>query len=138
MAKYPTIDMFIICEDIRQEADKKVTFVGVYTSGTIVTKKLPLQPLKFCLYQRIYGFEPGEFNLEFKIVSPTGKDVVARKGPIKVDEKGAELTLDFMIILGNIKLETEGTYTAETYWGDGQKIGSFPFRVLKAASQSSS
>ncbi len=131
MAKYPTIDTFIICDDIRKEADKKITFVGVYTSGTIVTKELPLQLLKFCVYQRINGFEPGEFNLEFKLVSPTEKVLVAKKGPVRIDEKQAGLMLDFALVFGNIKLETEGTYVAETYWGDGQKIGSFPFRVRK-------
>ncbi len=138
MAKYPTIDTFIICEDIRREADNKVTFVGVYTSGTIIAKEVPLQLLKFCVYQRIQGFEQGEFNLEFKLVSPTEKVLVAKKGPVMVSEKRADFILDFVIVMGNIKLETEGTYNAETYWGDGQKIGSFPFRVRKGEAQTPS
>lgn len=128
---YPSVDRFLVCEDIRIELYRKSTFVGVYTGDTIVVGSLPHQLPKLAIYQRLRGCRDGEFDMQFKIIDPLGKEIVTLSGKLNVEKEKKNQLVDFNVILGNIKLEAEGAYTVETYMDEKQKIGSFTFRVEK-------
>ncbi len=128
---YPSVDRFLICEDIRTELFRKATFVGVYTGDAIVASSLPIQLSKFAIYQRLVGIEQGEFDTILRITDPSGKEVGKVEGKFKIEKESKNKFVDFNVIFGNIKLEHEGPYSVETYMDKTHKVGSFTFRVRK-------
>lgn len=69
--KYPTLVDFLICDDIREEADGRFSLMGVYPGRTISTPQLPTILPQLAFVFRIRGLrEPTEANLT--IVAPDG------------------------------------------------------------------
>ena len=55
-------DLTIICDDLRQEIGRKLSFMGVYDEA-IVFKTLPARVQKIALYQRWSGEDqPGQME----------------------------------------------------------------------------
>lgn len=126
---YPSVDLALLCDDIRTELFRKVTFVGVYTGDTILTTTVPLRLAKLCFYQRLRGGK-GQFHIHFKIEDPLGNEVLkASVEDFQIESE--DQMVDLHLIFGNVRLEMEGSYVAQIFFDSDRKIGSFQFRVLK-------
>jgi hypothetical protein len=90
----------IFCDDIRQEIDGKVTYVGVYSGAMAIRAKLPIVLPKFCIgivfAQRRPLFTP---DIGIRIFVPGDSDEKASieaqfSGPFELpEEKTAEATM---------------------------------------------
>jgi hypothetical protein len=109
-------DLTIICDDLRQEIGRKLSFMGVYDEA-IVFKTLPARVQKIALYQRWSGEDqPGQMRIELTGSAITGTfsavvmashearpearraNVLVAFAPVDVVETGV---MEFRTYLGN-------------------------------------
>lgn len=127
MAKaFPPLVMTLMCDDIRQELFRKVTFVGVYTGNMLLVETLPTRPPQVCFHQKFRNVE-GDYKAHFIVLTPSGKELV-RTPILDVALKGPEQFVDFNLAFPAIKFEEEGEYKLQTFFDD-QRVAEFAFRV---------
>lgn len=101
---------FILCDAIRQEAGGKVSLLGVFANGEIVSApgvSLPTSmPLAF-YFLFIDGV--GRFDLKIDVMTPSHKLLV--DGPVNPVEKLANKNLTVAIQLPLVDLAEAGQYT---------------------------
>ncbi|MGM0517778.1 MAG: DUF6941 family protein [Pseudomonadota bacterium] len=79
-SKQPTLVDFLICDDIRQEADGRFSLMGVYPSSTISAPQLPTIVPQMALVFRLRGLtEPRSIDLT--IEAPDGHQT--RTAPLR-------------------------------------------------------
>ena len=114
----------ILCEQVRPELNKKMSFLGVYAGDKIVFHPstpgaLPyrLQGLAF-----VYLFKDGagEFHSRFSLVNPSG-EISYEIGleTLKI-EKGNSAAC--VIQVGNIEFAEEGMYRAIPAWPSALRV----------------
>lgn len=113
--KYPTDEQttFIMCETVRVEANKKLSFLGTYLDGIIIVDVDP--PANLASLAIIFHLNDGEgiFKTSLQLVGPDGKEikkiplndiskepdvgsaVIVNISPMRFDEYG-----DFKFVLG--------------------------------------
>lgn len=98
----------LICDDVRREADGRVSLMGVYPGREIVTGQLPtiLSHLAFVI--RLKGVVPGsEFAL--KIVSPDGQQSTPVGGRL-LEPGAADGTACFVLQAAPVQLSVAGLH----------------------------
>lgn len=128
--QYPTIKNTMVCEDIRSELYKKLSFIGVYTGDTILTQSMPLTLPKLCVYQKLVGGQ-GEFTVALKVQDAEGKEFFTWKHDkvLLIEPSGV---IDMCIQIANARFETEGIYKVLTFLDDLEKPRAvFEFQVKK-------
>lgn len=119
--------MALFCEDIRQEANKQVTIVGVLPDGLHIPSIPGFVP-KLCMYIRLHvpvDVQPRIANLYVK--EPTGKRVLVgefdeqmiRIAQASAKDMGLPMAgLINAVIASPFQVEMEGVYAVEMDWGD--------------------
>jgi len=99
----------IICDDIRLEQSNKLSLIGTYTDGIIVSG-LPITLPKFCFAQHIVD-APGIRKVKVKLRGPK---LNIPPSEIEIEETTrTKLRLSF--IFTNIQFELEGDYSFDVY-----------------------
>jgi hypothetical protein len=118
---------FIVCENVRRELDRKLTFVGVYTGRTIVVQRegeptsKPAgegdkrdRPLALPSLHLYFGFMPGpgEHHYSLELIDPSGRDLFRRRADDKVNVTNAAQSVDLLLQVTPFPL-APGNYTAK-------------------------
>ncbi len=87
MTKISEIAFWLACDDVRQEINGKVTFVGVYGEDVLVPA-VPLRVPQLCVVVFLKLENIAFDKLGFKIEDPNGKNIAALNlVPQKIDFK---------------------------------------------------
>lgn len=114
--QYPKPELMktMLCEQVRPELNKKLTFIGVYAGDQIVFHpEVPGQlPFRTPALAFVFIFKDGvgEFETKFSLLDPAGQLMFeSSTEPTKL-EKGR--TGANIIQIQNVVFESEGSYTA--------------------------
>lgn len=106
------LDLTIICDDIRQEIGRKLSFMGIYDEA-IVFKRLPARVPKLCMFQRWLGSDLPEYvkiELTGSAVAGTFSAEVRPGASANPDSRRANLLVAFapvdFVDVGQIELRT--------------------------------
>ena len=95
----------VICDDVRQEANRKFILIGVYISQLIV-EQIPAN-LKLTFFQLLDCNTPGTYSAKINLAHlETGKQIAEGLGGIIVSRPGPSVNLMTM----PLKFEATGTY----------------------------
>lgn len=113
-------ESFVLCDDIRQENNGKLFFVGVY-SDLVQVAKLPLQMRSLGLAVRAKVFSTGRMTFSVSVADPNGNALLEANGELNYDgEVGHVIWLP--IVVGPALLPTEGVYTVRIALGDNAPV----------------
>lgn len=108
MAKrYPKIDHYFICDDMRQEIGNKISLLGIYP-GNVISMPIPATIPKLCFHLVLSNIRSGD-NLTIRLIDPNDKEIAKFdriEVPSKKQFKQAVFDLGFL----NIRVKKEGTY----------------------------
>lgn len=86
--------LFLVCEDVRQEINNKVSLMGVFIGGDIIITReeatgKPALPICFVF---VFRDGAGQFDAKFTVTSPSGKEIATVEMG-KVEKKEGAMTL---------------------------------------------
>jgi len=111
-------DLTIICDDIRQEVGRKLSFMGIYDEA-IIFKRLPARVPKICMFQRWIGSDlPEIVKIELTGQSVTGT-FVAEVRPTSVAHESKRANL--LVAFAPIDFVDVGTIELRTYFDGSDK-----------------
>lgn len=117
----------LICEDIRQEVNGRVSLMGVLASKLFVTR-FPFKFLKLCLFIE-WEEVIGKWDIGINIVRPSGAPLLPK--PLAASIEGQPgLTARSMIVLENFEFPEAGAYRFE-FTANGKDIGCETFTLEK-------
>ncbi|HOY67078.1 MAG TPA: hypothetical protein PLP29_09325 [Candidatus Ozemobacteraceae bacterium] len=117
----------LICEDIRQEINGRVSLMGVLAAKLFVTR-FPFKFLKLCLFIE-WEEVVGKWDVGINIVKPSGLPLLPK--PLAASIEGQPgLTARSMIVLENFEFPEAGAYKFE-FTANGKAIGSEHFTLEK-------
>jgi hypothetical protein len=105
----------IICDDVRFEQGNKLSFMGVYTEGILVSD-LPFVMPKLCLF--VY-LDECQDTRRFK-VALRGPKVNVPPVELKPSEHGKP-KVRLTVALANVKFEQEGDYRLDIFFDDDKE-----------------
>ena len=107
--KAPKHEFTLLCDDIRQEVDNKISIMGLYDHHVIATQ-VPITLAKICFYSRFTNMQ-GTYQFSFSIIAPDGecKDIV-NSSDVEIPEGISEGT--FHVTASPFDITTEGIYKA--------------------------
>ncbi|HEY9072261.1 MAG TPA: hypothetical protein VIV61_18515 [Candidatus Ozemobacteraceae bacterium] len=117
----------LICEDIRQEINGRVSLMGVLAAKLFVTR-FPFKFLKLCLFIE-WEEVVGKWDVGINIVKPSGLPLLPK--PLAASIEGQPgLTARSMIVLENFEFPEAGAYKFE-FTANGTSIGCEHFTLEK-------
>jgi len=103
---------FILCEDIREELNRKFIYSGVYPGEEIVAlaNKVPVEIPSLAF---VFTFRTGEgkFKAKIEFVDPLGKNIISQD--LDDAEKQPNLPMSLMLKISPVSLPVFGTYGAK-------------------------
>ena len=114
----PDLQCSLVCEEVRQEANGNLFLIGVV--NIIRVPQIPIVAGRICIYNR-WTAGIGQFNENTRLVAPDQTTVVS-KGEMKFELKDPSHSASGVIVFGNVKFETAGTYFIEVMVEDVMKL----------------
>lgn len=115
----PKLEYAIICDDIRQEINNKVSYIGIYGSDILVSK-LPFSFPKLC-FAVSYRNAKGEDSFSIELIGSSGKQLGKTiKGIVPSNVKRHNKFVIFAIF-SPLKVEQEGSYKLWITFNDDDK-----------------
>ena len=112
LLKMPREIFSIICDDIRFEQGNKLSLIGTYTDGILVSS-IPTVLPKLCLAQQ-FDDAKGVKKLKFALRGPR-----LNIPPIEVQsEDPSKSKIRVSVVFTAVNFAEEGDYWFETYFGD--------------------
>jgi hypothetical protein len=121
----PDLQCSLMCEEVRQEANGNLFLIGV-----IHYLPLPQAPITLprILILNRWTAGIGQFTQSVRLIAPDQTTVVS-KGESKFELKDPAMSATTVMMFGNVKFETAGTYYVEVNVDDVMKMR-FPIPVV--------
>jgi len=123
----PDLQCSLVCEEVRQEANGNLFLIGVINA--IRVPQLPVVVGRLCLFNR-WTAGIGQFNESTRLIAPDQTTVVS-KGEMKFELRDPAHSATGVMVFGQVKLETAGTYYIEVLVDDVMKLR-YPLVVVHA------
>ena len=79
-----SVDLAVVCEDVREEVGKKLSLMGVF-SGDIIVAEMPAT-VRIAFYFAIHANKPGTYNMKVRfLLDDSAEPVFQGDGTINVD-----------------------------------------------------
>jgi len=118
----PKLEYSIVCDDIRQEINNKLSFIGIYGSlnPQILVSKVPFLFPKLCFVMCFKNVKAGD-KFATKLIGPSGKEL--GKAITGTAPKGTKSTgaIVFFALYTPLKVEEEGAYKLLTTFNEDEK-----------------
>lgn len=114
----PDLQCSLICEEVRQEANGNLFIIGVV--NVLRVPQLPIVAGRICVFNR-WTAGIGQFNESTRLIAPDQTTVVS-KGEMKFELRDPAHSAIGVMMFGNVKLETAGTYFVEVMVEDVMKL----------------
>ncbi len=106
--KKPNFEYTIICDDIREEVNNKLSFIGVYGSNILVSK-IPFVFPKLCFITSYKNIREGDL-ISIQLKTPSGKQLgktINAKAPQQIKDFASFLTF---AIFSPLNIKEEGLH----------------------------
>jgi hypothetical protein len=114
----PDLQCSLICEEVRQEANGNLFIIGVV--NVLRVPQLPIVAGRICVFNR-WTAGIGQFNESTRLIAPDQTTVVS-KGEMKFELRDPSHSAIGVLVFGNVKFETAGTYYVEVMVEDVMKL----------------
>jgi hypothetical protein len=121
----PDLQCSLVCEEVRQEANGNLFIIGVL--NFIRVPQLPVGIARLCILNR-WTAGIGQFNESVRLIAPDQTTVVS-KSALKFELRDPAHAATGVMVFGNIKIETAGTYYVEVLVDDVMKLR-YPLPVV--------
>jgi hypothetical protein len=121
----PDLQCSLVCEEVRQEANGNLFLIGVL--NFIRVPQLPVGIARLCIFDR-WTAGIGQFKESVRLIAPDQMTVVS-KAELKFELRDPSHSTTGVMVFGNIKLETAGTYYIEVLVDDVMKLR-YPLPVI--------
>lgn len=121
----PDLQCSLICEEVRQESNGNLILIGVIQYLRV--PQVPITAGRVCIFNR-WTAGIGQFRESVRIVAPDQSTVIC-KGESKFELRDPSNSATTVLVFGNVKFETGGTYFVEVNVDDVMKMR-FPLPVV--------
>ena len=121
----PDLQCSLLCEEVRQEANGNPFIIGIIT--VINVPQLPVVAPRICIFNR-WTAGIGQFTETTRLIAPD-QTTVLNKGEVKFELRDPALAATGVMIFGQVKFETAGTYFIEILVDDVMKLR-YPIPVI--------
>jgi hypothetical protein len=121
----PDLQCSLLCEEVRQEANGNPFIIGVIT--VINVPQLPVVAPRICIFNR-WTAGIGQFTETTRLIAPD-QTTVLNKGEVKFELRDPALAATGVMVFGQVKFETAGTYFVEVLVDDVMKLR-YPIPVI--------
>jgi len=125
-----TLEDVLLCDDVRREADGRLSLMGIHPDRTLVTPQLPTVVSQLAFLLRFRGTLPEDEPLHVSIQTPDDHQARAVQGRRIPPPAYGDETL-FAILAAPLQISQEGTYTLEVLLG--QNAFAREFTVIRPA-----
>jgi hypothetical protein len=126
----PDLQSSLLCEEVRQEANGNLFLIGVISF--IRVPQLPIIAPRLCVFNR-WTAGISQFNEIVRIIKPDQTTVIS-KSELKFELRDTSHSATGVMVFGNVKFETAGTYYIEVLVDDVMKLR-YPVPVILAPPQ---
>jgi hypothetical protein len=126
----PDLQCSLLCEEVRQEANGNPFIIGVIT--VINLPQLPVVAPRICIFNR-WTAGIGQFTETTRLIAPD-QTTVLNKGEVKFELRDPALAATGVMVFGQVKFETAGTYFVEVLVDDVMKLR-YPIPVIHTPPQ---
>ena len=123
----PDLQCSLICEEVRQEANGNLFLIGVVNA--IRVPQLPVVIGRLCIFNR-WTAGIGQFHESTRLIAPDQTTVV-NQGEMKFELRDPSHSAIGVMVFGQVKFETAGTYFVEVLVDDVMKLR-YPVLVMHA------
>ncbi|MEK6790827.1 MAG: hypothetical protein AABY45_03895 [Deltaproteobacteria bacterium] len=106
----PKLIYLLVCDDIRQEMNEKLSFIGVYTNNTITVPVIPITLPQFQIFSMWDSSKERITYFKFKITQPDGNTVVQTESARKPDAHEVTTTTAIHVGLSPFTILSTGEY----------------------------
>jgi hypothetical protein len=114
----PDLQCSLVCEEVRQEANGNLFLIGVV--NLIRVPQIPVTLGRLCIFNR-WTAGIGQFGESTRLIAPDQTTVVNR-GEMKFELRDPSHSAIGVMVFGQVKLETAGTYYVEVLVDDVMKL----------------
>ena len=114
----PDLQCSLLCEEVRQEINGNLFIIGVV--NVLRVPQLPIVAGRVCLINR-WTAGLGQFNEAVRLIAPDQTTVIS-KGENKFELRDPAMSSTNVMVFGNVKFETAGTYYIEVLVEDVMKL----------------
>jgi hypothetical protein len=123
----PDLQCSLLCEEVRQEINGNLFIIGVLS--VLRVPQIPIVAGRVCIINRwVAGL--GQFNESVRLIAPDQITVIS-KGENKFELRDPAMNATNVMVFGNVKFETAGTYYLEVLVDDVMKLR-YPVPVIHA------
>lgn len=115
----------LLCDYALTAQDGKISAVGIFSQ--INVSRMPASHGR-CFIVAILEATPGQHELGFQVVSPTGKPVLQQAPKLRIEVPPNATTANIVADMKGMRLEEIGRHRIEVRSGD-ELLGSAPFLV---------
>jgi hypothetical protein len=126
----PDLQCSLVCEEVRQEANGNLFLIGVV--NFIRVPQLPIVAGRVCIFNK-WTAGIGHFTETIRLIAPDQTTVVS-KGELKFELRDPAQAASGVMVFGQVKFETAGTYQIEVLVDDVMKLR-YPLAVVLAPPQ---
>ena len=123
----PDLQCSLVCEEVRQEANGNLFLIGVV--NVIRVPQLPIVAGRLCIFNR-WAAGIGQFTETTRLIAPDQTTVI-NKGEMKFELRDPSHSATGVMVFGQVKIETAGTYYIEVLVDDVMKLR-YPLVVVHA------
>ena len=121
----PDLQCSLLCEEVRQEMNGNLFIIGVVT--VLRVPQIPIVAGRITLINRwVAGL--GQFTESVRLIAPDQTTVLS-KGENKFELRDPAMSATNVMVFGNVKFETAGTYYVEVLVDDVMKLR-YPVPVI--------
>ncbi len=114
----PDLQCSLLCEEVRQEMNGNLFIIGVLT--LLRVPQIPIVAGRICIINRwVAGL--GQFTESVRLIAPDQTTVIS-KGENKFELRDPAMSATNVMVFGNVKFETAGTYYVEVLVDDVMKL----------------
>ena len=114
----PDLQCSLLCEEVRQEMNGNLILIGVIQFLRV--PQLPITAGRLCVFNR-WTAGIGQFTESTRLIAPDQTTVVS-KGEMKFELRDPSHSAIGVLVFGNVKFETAGTYFVEVTVEDVMKL----------------
>ena len=122
----PDPSFSVLCEDVRQEANGRFMFIGVFNDG-IAVQRLPVRLMRLCVATR-WGSGEGSFKQRTRILAPDGVTPLVEGRELEVALKDPVATHTNIENFLGVAFREAGVHWVEVSL-DGELRMRYPFAV---------
>jgi hypothetical protein len=123
----PDLQCSLVCEEVRQEANGNLFLIGVV--NFIRVPQVPIVAGRLCIFNR-WTAGIGQFTESIRLIAPDQTTVIS-KGELKFELRDPAHAASGVMVFGQVKFETVGTYHMEVLVDDVMKLR-YPLAVVLA------